>query len=65
MAAIADIVSALRGALVDALLGASDGRWLVKVAEAARALGVDEGYLYRHQRQLGAIRLGTCPKAPV
>jgi hypothetical protein len=36
---------------------------LVSAAEAARRLGVSRDFLYRHADDLGAVRLGTGPKA--
>jgi len=50
---------------VAALLHESGGRPLVTIAEAARALRVEPAYLYARQRQLGAVRLGDGPRAPI
>ncbi len=36
---------------------------LVDVAEVARALGVSAAFVYDHADELGAVRLGTGPKA--
>jgi hypothetical protein len=38
---------------------------LVDAATLARALGVSREFVYRHQRELGARRIGTGPKAPI
>ena len=38
---------------------------LIDVAELARLLGVNESYVYEHQRELGVIRLGNGKKAPL
>jgi hypothetical protein len=54
-----------RDALVGALLTESNGNPLVTVDEAARALRVKPNYLYQRVRELGGIRLGDGPKAPI
>jgi hypothetical protein len=54
-----------RDALVGALLAESDGNPLVTVDEAARALRVKPGYLYQRVAELGGVRLGDGPKAPI
>jgi hypothetical protein len=54
-----------RDALVSALLAESSGNPLITVDEAARALRVERGYLYRRVEDLGGIRLGAGPKAPI
>jgi len=38
---------------------------LVTAAELAAELGVARGFVYEHRDELGAIRLGTGPKAPL
>lgn len=39
------------------------GGGLVSAADLARRLGVSRGFVYEHARDLGAVRLGSGPKA--
>jgi hypothetical protein len=52
-------------AVVDAVIHAPDlpKRRLVDAATIARQCGVERRFVYDHQRELGAIRLGHGPKA--
>ena len=54
-----------RQVFLEALLHEFEGRPLVTVAEAARALRVEPSYLYARQRVLGAARLSEGPRAPI
>jgi hypothetical protein len=47
----------------DSLARARANGRLVTVAEVADRLGVSRGYVYDHALELGAMRLGTGPKA--
>lgn len=57
---VVERLGAVRPPLADA-----DPERLVDAAALARRLGVDRGWVYRHARELGAVRLGSGPRAPL
>jgi hypothetical protein len=44
------------------VIGARREREFLDASELARALGVERDWIYEHQEQLGAIRLGKGPR---
>lgn len=60
--AVADVL-AQRGLVVYA--GPSPSVRVLKVAEVARVLGRSSAWVYEHAAELGAIRMGTGPRARI
>jgi len=58
-AAIAPIVALEVAREVFGRVGTKRGRELLDASELARVLGVERDWIYEHQDQLGAIRLGN------
>jgi hypothetical protein len=58
-AAIAPIVALEVTREVFGRMGTKRERELLDASELARVLGVERDWIYEHQEQLGAIRLGT------
>lgn len=54
-----------RAALRDSLLESSGGSPLVTVTQLAGVLNVRPAWVYEHQAEYGAIRLGDGPRPPI
>lgn len=59
----AESVEAIAGRVTELLRGEPTGPGLVDAAELARRFNVTRAYVYDHATELGAVRLGTGPKA--
>lgn len=58
-----ECVEAIADAVAERLRGSAPSPDLIDAAEAARRLGVSRDYVYEHADALGAIRIGTGPRA--
>ena len=58
-----DSIAAIAERVAELLRGEPTGPDLIDAAEIARRFGVSRDYIYAHAVELGAIRMGTGPKA--